>query len=612
MEQVKVEVIQKRNENPFFGMGHTLSLYQSMSKPITESMLSAAFRECNTKEKKEMFYSLLFAVGDITAREHNIFRKTKVDNGGNAHRENFYTIINWMKKEDYKQFVKFLWAKLFNEYTSFDAIITARVKTDARKFKVVTAKDTLGSNQQIGDLADYLSEVIKKGNDFDKWLLAKFLTRPRLSKRQKHKKILPQTLSIHKKRAFLLQEISKRCGFEVIDKGKFQIFKGLYEWKAKHNELSEAKLFSSKRILELDNQQFIQWLSSLPASARFRVRKRLLTKEGAVKPKWGDLGNWYLQWENYKLEKQAEQRVLEVKVEQGTASTEDKEKLVKVKKEAKVSVGAINYVEMFVQIMTGKIDSTKIQPFLDKVELPYNTLVFVDDSGSMQSSYHLGNFGYTPFDLATFIAAISLLKNKAGSDLIGLFSNKARMFSYITAIKKTINSIVNVPSEQVNLPLYNKEMKFEDNLYNLRAFCKAMQTGNGTDISSIPENLHQWTNGDSEKIEQLQQYPVWTLISDGNFNNLGNATASMNDFMTKCERYFGFRPFIFLIDVAGSTSADIKLFTGISNMMLIPPNPNLLVQFLMNFKDFDIMDIYTPLLSLHRSSRYAPVRNAVI
>ena len=40
---------------------------------------------------------------------------------------------------------------------------------------------------------------------------------------------------------------------------------------------------------------------------------------------------------------------------------------------------------MFFQIMNGNADSLKIQSFLDKVNLPYNNLVFIDDSGSMSN-----------------------------------------------------------------------------------------------------------------------------------------------------------------------------------------------------------------------------------
>ena len=85
--------------------------------------------------------------------------------------------------------------------------------------------------------------------------------------------------------------------------------------------------------------------------------------------------------------------------------------------------------------------------------------------------------------------------------------------------------------------------------------------------------------------------------------------------MRKCQRYFGFKPYIVAIDVYsgwGSRTASIGRFEGIENMIYIPANIAQIEQFLTNFKDMDIMDIYTPLQSLFRSNRYDIVRENVI
>lgn len=56
------------------------------------------------------------------------------------------------------------------------------------------------------------------------------------------------------------------------------------------------------------------------------------------------------------------------------------------------------------------------------------------------------------------------------------------------------------------------------------------------------------------------------------------------------------------------TSASIERYQGIENFMYIPPNPAQVEQLLTNFKDIDVMDIYTPLQSLYRSNRYDLVK----
>ena len=91
----------------------------------------------------------------------------------------------------------------------------------------------------------------------------------------------------------------------------------------------------------------------------------------------------------------------------------------------------------------------------------------------------------------------------------------------------------------------------------------------------------------------------------------------MNDFMRKCENYFGFRPFIVAIDVEDGwgfnpKNVNIAQFSGIDNFMYIPSNPAQIEQFLTNFKDMDVFDVYTPLQSIFRSNRYDIVRSLVL
>lgn len=609
--------LNKRTDNPFYGMRATLELFQSATKNnITLKAIKEAYAEIkNDRVKKELFFVLLFSIGDITAREHNIFRRNKVDNGGNANRESFMSIMKWMKETDYEQFKKFMFAGLFNEYTSFDNLIASRVRTKKKSQSVEQVIDMLSSEEYINDVANYIVQVIQGNNEFNKSLIAKFLTRPRLSKRKGHKKMLPQTKHTMKLREYLLKTVSEKAGFSYTVGEKYTNFTGLYAWRKKYNTQMESVMFSSKSVLTLDEQQFLAWLNMLPASARFRVRARLLTKDNQLKPKWGEnLGKWFLQWEGFKTEKQSEQRVIEEKVRQGTASMDEKVKLEKVKKEAKVTTGAVNFQELFLQMLKHTIDTVKVQPFLDKIKLDYNTLVFVDDSGSMQSSYHTTHQGFTPFDFACVMATICLAKNPddVGRSIVGLFSRQTRMFTSIDAVKRSPNSLIVGEAKKVSLPLYNPELHFLDNLAHFMAFANANRTGNNTDIASIPEYIHQWTAGEQDKIEQLAQFPVWTIITDGNWNNLYSPEHSLNDFFMKCEKYLGFKPFIVAIDVLPSANVNITRFEGIENFMYLPANPALIEQFLTNFKDMDVMDVYTPLLNLYRSNRYDPVKVNVL
>lgn len=595
------------NENPFYGLRNCLQLFQSTTNSISESQLNACYNEVkDNKEKRELFFSLLFSIGDITARQHNIFKGVKKDSGGNANREGFWTVFTWIKNNHFNQFIKFLNAGLFNEYTCFDFLFRSRVQTV--KTKVVKVYDIFEDAKYRTKLAKYIYSIVKGNNPFNKQLVAKFLSVPRLSKRQGHKRMLDETKRVMENKAKFLIELSKLIGWEYEVQGNYSNFKGYRKWRKDYNQDLESVLFSTGKILEFDKTSFIEWFDKLPAQARFRVKNRILYSKDGEAPKYAKFQKWYEEWETFKTKKQEEQRILEEKVRQGQASEEDKVKLEKVKKDAKVTVGATNFKDLFNEICNGNIDRLKLESFMGKVNLPYNSLVIMDDSGSMRGA---------PFNFATFIASVCLCKNPDDDarNLLGFFNNRTHWHSCIdVTTNRTTNSILRttVAKKEVT-PFVDPTKSFYENFVNIHNFCKAVFQGGGTNISAIPEGLKTVCNSYPEVLDALKSYPVWTIISDGEWNNLRSPEASLNDFFRKCENYFGFRPFIVAIDIADGRwwnpkPTDAEKFSGIDNFMYIPSNPAQIEQFLTNFKDMDVFDVYTPLLSLFRSNRYELVR----
>lgn len=611
MVQVKLN---NSNDNPFYGLRNCLTLFQSTGGSINTTLLDACWDEVkNDRQKKEMFFSLLFSIGDITARQHNIFGNTKRDSGGNANREGFYVAFEWLKEKHFNQFVKFLNAGLFNEYTCFDLLFRSRVQTKGNK--VLRVFDIFSVASYRKALAEYIYAVVNGTNAFNKHLVAKFLTIPRLSKRSGHKKMLPETRRVMENKSKFLMELSDLVGWEYEAKPNYINFTGYRAWRKEYNKELESVLFSTGEILKYDKTEFLNWFDRLPAQARFRVKNRILySKTADEEQKWTGLKAWYEEWEKYKTEKQAEQRVLEEKIRQGQASIEDQEKLEKVKKQAKVTVGATNFKDLYQDICRGNVDRLKLESFMNKVNLPYNSLVIIDDSGSMRGA---------PFNFATFIASACLVKNPDddGRNLLGFFDNYSHWYSYIDATAKaTSNSLLRRNVAKVSpKPFVDPHKSFYDNFMEINAFCTAKFRGGGTNISSIPEGLHTQCERNPQILDALKAYPVWTIVSDGEWNNLYSPEASINDFMRKCEKYFGFKPFIIAIDIAeGSWTTSERLqrtadrFSGIDNMIYIPSNPAMIEQFLTNFKDMDVFDVYTPLQSMYRSNRYDLVRNNVL
>lgn len=610
---MKVELNNKET-NPFSGLRNCLKIFNNGGQGITLSQddLNKAWEEVkDSKEKKEMFFSLLFSLGDITARQHNIFKGQKVDSGGNSQREIFFNCMEWMKKNIPDQFFKFMKSHLFNEYTCFDNLFRNRVQTQGKKIISIKSVLNTSDNRYFNELLDYTESIIKGKNPYDKMLVAKFLTLPRLSPRKEHKQMLPQTKELMKAKAKFLEELSKRMNWPYKIEGNILNFKGYREWRKEYNSTLESVLFSTGKIKDFDEIQFLEWLDRIPAQARFRVRNRIMfEKEGVFK--YPKLKEWYEKWEKYKEEKQAEQRVLEEKVRQGQASVEDKVKLEKVKKEAKVTVGSTNFQELYKEILSGNIDKLKLESFVNnKVSLQYNSLVIIDDSGSM---------GGAPFNFAKFIASVCLVKNPDddGRNLLGFFNYESRLYgSMDRAGSKTPNSLMRSSVKNiVKKPFVDPHKSFYENYQNISSFCQGVFQGGGTRINSIPKGFAEQANNNPVLLDELMQYPVWTIVSDGEWNNMYSPEASMNEFFRDCENLLGFRPFIIAIDIQNPNWAHqifkADRFTGIDNMIYIPSNPAQIEQILTNFKDIEIFDVYTPLLSLYRSNRYDLVRANVI
>lgn len=609
------------NENPFYGMRNCLQIFNNLNGTITTSMLDAGYAEVEKdKTKRELFYSLLFAVGDITNRQHNIFKNIKIDNGGNANRESFWTIFLWMKDKHYDQFVKFLNEGMFNEYTCFDFLFRSRVQTKGKR--VVTVYDIFSDEMYCEDLANYLYKVINGNNPFNKHLIAKFLSIPRLSKRSGHKKMLDETKHIMENKANFLVKLSKLMGWEYQVNGTYANFKGYRQWRRAYNQELESVLFSSRQILSYDKEQFLEWFDKLPAQARFRVKNRILYSkiESATHsfpsggsthtetPKYPQMMKWYEEWEKNKEAKQAEQRVLEEKIRQGQASEEDKVKLQKVKKEAKVNIGATNFNELYNDILYGRIDKLKLESFMNKVNLPYNSLVIIDDSGSMRGA---------PFNFASFIASVCLVKNPDDDarNLLGFFASSSHWHSYIDKTSDSRNSILRTQiANTKKTPFVDPKLSFYDNYQNIDKFCRAVFRSGGTDLTSVLRGLEVEIKKNPEILDALKNYPVWTIISDGDLNHYGSPEASFNDFFRRSENLLGYKPYIVLIDIVRNDSerrwleSNIVRLQGIDNLMYIPSNPAMIEQFLTNFKDMDVFDVYTPLQSIYRSNRYELVR----
>jgi hypothetical protein len=471
----------------------------------------------------------------------------------------------------------------------------------------------------------------------DNQLVAKFLTNVRTSKRQKvdrktkeksgHRDLQAATKkNMELKQAFYIL-LSEEMGWSYIKKDGWVDFTGMKAWKSQNNVDLESVLFSTGKIREYDETQFSNFLDTLPSGARFRVRRRLLTKENSLKGKWvnkfgKDLGTSFLNWEKSKESLQAEQRELTEKVRQGTATDAEKEQLSKVKKAAKVNTGATSLFDELDAMLSGAKNGREVdiqvQSILDKITFEVPVLSIVDCSGSMGGGWAKikGKNGadILPYKVAAFLATVAMLKNPSNEvdDLLIRFGTSCDILTDgASGVKKT-NRFMQGTTTRVS-HLIDRTKSFSTNFENIQSVVNAGH--GGTDLSTVPKALGKWIESDPDtrqyKIEQLQRYPVFMVISDGDLNSSRDAASSMLQFRREMAKY-GWDGVVVIWDVSSGTPVKDK-FANIPNTMhFMGWNLGIINQVFTKIHDLDIIDTYLPLKALYESNRYEMVKQNVI
>lgn len=632
-----MKLIQKViSENPFYNNKDFMAMLNSLPKAYSKDILDRAWKSCKTIEDKELFFSLFFAVGDITNRDHNIFSRTytkefKADNGGHAQRAIFRQMLNWLIATEPKAFYRML--PLIPEYSVIENLFYYQLRTD--RFKG-TVKSVERINVDIDKIAKYIGFLIReeKLSQAEEILWQKFLTHPRLRTRQRRNKdhkivgrraLKPETIKRQEFKFSLLAAISNEVGWEIIKYPNHVEFKGFNDWKKKYDEdilnLTESKMFATHKIKQLDKAMFFKWLDRQPSGANYRIRRRLMDKDDKDKGKWKSnygfsFANAFKEWEKYKVENQKEARVLEAKVKLGTATEKEVKKLEKVKKEAKVNVGGDTLYKCVCDLLKGNLTQTeadlKIHSMLEKTKFEVPCLIISDQSGSM------GSDGGLPLKIARLLTTVALIKNP-DPELGNMFLRFGTSCEVVTGRLKgeqKKNRFMAATTTYVD-ELIVPEKTFIENLHTISQLIS--NTQGGTRIDTVAQALKIWTEQDpqykAERIEIISKYPVFVIVSDGEFNNSYSAAQSLNKFKNDMLQWFGWTGAVVVWDVSrkenqGNEKAD--KFEGCDNVLHFSGfNIGIINTIFSNIHDIDIIDIYAPLLSMYRSNRYQPVREYV-
>lgn len=622
-------LMRKSSENPFYNQKELLALYQRGSAKCTKSELNQLLNSTwKVVEKniqlKQMFFVIIFSFGDIVNRNHQIFGKQIVDQGGSSWREGFGWCLEWMKINCYPQYIKFVFRDTIRQFTGLFNIFSLRIKTKKYTKTVEQVINTL-DGVNLEETAKYIANIIKiSRNPVELSLIAKWLTNVRLSKRQKRDKegnltgrrdLLKQTVISMRKKEEFYTILSKEMGWLIQVHPNNIRFIGLNEWKKQYNGELESVLFSTGRIVEFDKEQFFTWLNNLPSGARYRTRRRLLDKDDKLKGKWKskhgneDLGKWFLAWEKFKESKQAEERVLTEKIRQGTASEEDKTKLKQVKKEAKVTTGGSNLFDEITKFLQGKGDALTIESIFNKCKFEVPVLVIADRSGSM---------GGLPTHVCRLITTLTLLKNPSEDldNVLVTFGTDATIYSDRSKGVEATNRFT-VGKQVVIEKLIDRNKSFLDNLNNIAKLIHS--NDGGTNFDSVSKRFKSWLDNSLPEEKELKRemickYPVFLTISDGFFNSHYSQEASLRAFQQNMLQWFGWNGVVVIWDVvSGNTSEASTRFQNLENVIhYVGWNIGIINTIFTKIHDLDIIDIYTPLKSLYESNRYNLIKENII
>lgn len=648
------------DENPFYKMQATLDLFQQGSK-LSDTVsqqevyryLDNAWKECNSKVKKELFFTLVFSLGDISNREHNIFRKKGIktpDKGGQSKRKVFMFCLKWMLERCPTQFYTFL--PIIGEYYNLDGMMMYQLRTDRWKGNL---KEVMHLPIDVATVTTHIAGVLSSFiiTDNDRTLWARWLPHvPSPNRIRKytiteknvkafvkggHSVEVGGTVIVKKEKkdhtkqkdawvVGFIKALSEKMDWKITKYKGNTHFEGYRAFRKKYLSEAEAALFSSGNIREMDKTQFYAWLDKQPSGARYRVACRLVSKDksGKLAPrdKWllktgENMGLLYMDWLDSKSKHQA--TLASLTKEQKVAM--NPVELKQLEKAAKVNTSGDTMLDLIAEIASRKISGqemdTKAFSLLEKMQIGVPVLVCTDISGSMSSAgvEHKG-IRFTANAIAQLATTIFLLKNpdeEAGQFFVRYDTECEVIVSGQQALAQGVNKFMGKQASVVGT-LVDRTRPFSENLANVAKYVIAR---GGTSLNAIAAGLKKWVDETvefkSQKVEMINKYPVFLVISDGDLNSYSTPIQSVTAFQNDMRQWFGWEGVTVFWDVKNESTKDGNKFVGVPNLMYFGGmNMGILDQIFRNISDMDVIDSYLPLKALYNSNRYIPVQELVL
>lgn len=597
--------------------------------------LDEALAECKKNDSVLVLERLMLHVGDIS-RQHNILKEFGIisKTGGAQERKIFRSCMRFWEAKLPESFKKNL--RIFVEFTLYENLMYYQNTTDRKSGKVLGTEILFPMPNEVHQ---FLANQIRKGKDLN--LIAKHLPKYATGKQRITKKIVKalkggkgeltlNKIKLSNKVAWVkvngevvtdpkmtvkvgdIITYPRKKQVVTIDKQEF-INKWIFDfikvmgWDMKQyrefrsTQNTPEQKFSSKTALEMPDSDFNRLLDILTAGQRFRVAKMLVYKDKSdqlqPKPKWGKLGQLYINWEKNQ-EKVADQ----LRAAAASGDTTKKEELMK---EFKVKATGIQTIDLLAEIFKGGMNDMQInntyQKMIESMDLIANVFPILDGSGSMDSGItHKGvHITYRQIVYSMCIAFSTRNPVEDFKNTFGWFS--ARF--YIAGRSKFANES---PNRFVDPKPFTKQVSDHQVLSAGKTFTQnleALRRSDPGDVSSTNmfSSIEYFVKLVQDQKMHVEDLPVALLYLTDNENNSGKSPSEA----VTLANSIGWRPLLIFWGIQGMSDPTKRQLKGIPNTLFVGGfNESVLSQILRGIKSGTI-NPEQELWSLYEDKRYS-------
>lgn len=597
--------------------------------------LDEAYNECKRNDCVLVLERILIHIGDVS-RQHNLLREHRImsPNGGAQERKIFRSILRWWENKMPKSFKRNL--RNFVEFTLYENLMYYQNTTERKTGRHVNTEVLLPNPKLV---YDFIASQIRAGADLN--LIARHLpkyyskddtsrtTKKRIKIRGDVKEIkyrYPQGKAWCKlngefvtgdviivKAGDIISYPRKKQSFALSRQEKVNSwidgFCKVMGWtiseykKFRSLQNTPEQAFSSKKVLSLAKDEFMSMLDRLTSGQRFRVATMVAFKDDKgnlqAKPKWGKLGEYYIEWEKNQ-EKIADQL-------REAASTNDEVKKKELMKEFKVKATGVQSIDLLAQIVKGGMSDMQInntyQSLIEKMDLIANVFPIIDGSGSMDDSIMHNGVKLSNRYIAYALCIAFSTRNPVESfrNTYGWFSKHFDICGRSKFVNDAPNQFVSAKSYTRQVPdhqVISETKTFTENLKALAGSCS--REVSSTNMFSSIEYFVQLVKDGKFHVEDL---PVALLYITDNENNTGKTPREAQAYANS----IGWNPLLIFWGLENNSERTKVQLKGVDNCLYLGGfNEGNLSEILRNIKTGAI-NPEEELWSIYNNIRYSVI-----